>query len=621
MSRNTKKIFHNKLKSGKEKTHSQTKKIRNKYLGGLSVVPQKDIGNCAAHAITRSIYRLCKKHGMKVPGTEEQIPDPPSNSNYFYDFALIQLVLNKFNVTVGHTHYENNILYILKDISSGSMMGGGNKTKDKIETIRKHIDNINETIHEISKNLEPINDGTVKNIEEVKKLSDEINKLRSEKNDHIQNLNDLIYQDKIKKLDVINIDGLRKYEEDDNEYEQHDTNKDEPIEDDTIEDDTIEDVTNEDDTKKDDTIEDVTNEGVTKKDDTKKDDTKKVVTNDDVTNKDVTKKDVTKKHDGQDQKSDNKNNTNARVKKANDDKIRKLPSSTDILHEIITKFNNGNYETKNKIAEALRQIDDASNDFEKAKILLEDIYLSNNEKITISNQTFNEYADIDRKQRLVYFTILPMITYIEYMVVNRYRYERSMIECLNLQQQNMINTIVNVIMNSDNKRKKEEYYIGFNQYLDSHSPIKYPSYKANKPKDEVQQITLRVTKQYNDYKQFLQQFNNKKIHFGAYTLDKYINTQTNTEPIYGMLGVPTNYMDKFPESKHAEEHSHGHAVSITSINYKANATEGVIVKYKNSWLVMFGEKGHQTMELNKSDFSESLRDYNNKITIFGITLQ
>ena len=562
MSRNTKKNFHNKLNSGKEKMHSQTKKIRNKYLGGLSVVPQKDIGNCAAHAITRSIYRLCKKHKMNVPGTSEEIPDPPSNSDYFYDFALIQLVLNKCSITVNNTHYDNNILYILKHLSRGLMKGGGNKNKDKIETIRKSIDDINETIHEISNKLEPINDGTLKNIEDVKKLSDEINKLQSEKNDHIQNLNDLIYQNKIKMLDVINIDDLNDFEEE--ELYENDSEAEKKIVNDKKEENNV-------DQKEQNTQSQEVNEKQENK-----------------TKENKTQKDKTQVNEKQ----------SIETRSQGETKTIRLPSSYELLSIILKKLNFHN-------VKLINQINNATSDFEKAKILLENMYFLRNEKITIPPNIFNDYIEIDKKQRIVYFTILPMATYIYYMISNQ---PSRMNEFLNLQRKDSLATIIHKINNSL-PRTRQEYYIEFNKDLNGDSPIKYP---------DIKDIEARVTKQYNDYARLLEQFNGKKIVCEFYKLDKYIDAQ---KPIYGFLSVSGKYMNKFPESKHADDHSHGHAVSITSINYKAKKREGVIVKYINSWIVMFGEKGHQTMELKYGDFSESLGDYDNKITIFGITLQ
>lgn len=584
MSRNTKKNFHNKLNSGKEKTHSQTKKIRNKYLGGLSVVPQKNIGNCAAHAITRSIYRLCKKHNMKIPGTNEVIPDPPNNSEYFYDFALIQLVLNKFSITVNNKHYDNNILYILEDLSRGLMKGGGNKTKDKIETIRKHIDDINETIHEISKKLEPINDGTVKNIEEVKKLSDEINRLRSEKNDHIQNLNDLIYQNKIKMLDVINTDDLKDFEEE----ELYDNDAEAEVND-----------------KKEENNVDQKERKAQSQEETKTTENKTQVNEKQKDEKQVNKKQENKTNENKKQENKTKENKTKENKtktiesqSQGENKTRRLPSSSELLSIILKKLNFRN-------ANILNQINNATSDFEKAKILLENMYFSRNEKITIPPNIFNDYIEIDKKQRFVYFTILPMATYIYYMISNL---PRDMNVFLNLEQTNTLATIINKINSSANAIRKE-YYIDFNKDLNGDSPIKYP---------DIQDIKARVTKQYNDYARLLEQFNGKKIVCEFYDLDKYIEAQ---KPIYGFLSVSGKYMNKFPESKHADEHSHGHAVSITSINYKANKREGVIVKYKNSWIVMFGEKGHQTMELKHGDFSSGMFDANHKISIFGITLK
>lgn len=281
-----------------------------------------------------------------------------------------------------------------------------------------------------------------------------------------------------------------------------------------------------------------------------------------------------------------------------ENRTRRLPSSSDLLSRILKNLNFRN-------AKLINQINNATSDFEKAKILLENMYFLRNEKITIPPNTFNEYTEIDKKQRIVYFTILPMATYIYYMIST---HPKIMNIFLNLQQTNILATIISKI-NDSLPQIRKEYYIDFNKDLNVDSPIKYP---------DIKDIEARVTKQYNDYARLLEQFNGKQIVCEFYNLDKYIEAQ---KPIYGFLGVSGKYMNKFPESEHAGEHSHGHAVSITSINYKANPKDGVIVKYKNSWIVMFGEKGHQTMELYKRDFSESLRDDGNKISIFGITLR
>ena len=221
MSRNTKKKNHNKLKSGKEIMHSQTKKIRNKYLGGLSVVPQKNIGNCEAHALTRSIYRLFKMHKINLPGTEIPIPESEKNSRYYYEFLLIQLVLKKTTTTklFGKQSNSRNILDILNDKynknennknennkNENNKPGkkwwswGGNKTKESIHTIQTKNDDIDKLILEKTNTLSEFKDVTVDNIESVKQLADEINSLCIEKNDNIQKLNNIIYEDKIKSL-------------------------------------------------------------------------------------------------------------------------------------------------------------------------------------------------------------------------------------------------------------------------------------------------------------------------------------------------------------------------------------------------------------------------------------
>lgn len=67
-----------KAKNNTRKLRTQDRSIKNKkypkkYLGGLHSMDLEKNGNIDAHAITRCIYRICKKYQVSIPGTTENL--------------------------------------------------------------------------------------------------------------------------------------------------------------------------------------------------------------------------------------------------------------------------------------------------------------------------------------------------------------------------------------------------------------------------------------------------------------------------------------------------------------------------------------------------------------------
>ena len=260
---------------------------------------------------------------------------------------------------------------------------------------------------------------------------------------------------------------------------------------------------------------------------------------------------------------------------------------------------------------------DFKSDFEKAKLLLKNLYLK--DEVSIDEDTFNKYKNIDEKQRLVYFTILPMVTYLEYFIPKDDEDIEELYNGNDFTEDDTVKTIIEETAKLFSK--KTEYYTNFNKYLDTEY---YNSLNENYP--DYKNMDQRIRRQHKDYVKLLKQLGNRKLRFNYYfNIETYIKLQNDNKTIIcGVLKVPDKYINIFPETSFvnynfiSSKFISGHAVSITKISLEGNI---VTVKYKNTWKVIFGNEGHQTITIDRGKFANSEYDFNSKIFIYGVMIQ
>ena len=241
-----------------------------------------------------------------------------------------------------------------------------------------------------------------------------------------------------------------------------------------------------------------------------------------------------------------------------------------------------------------------SSDFEKIKKIVNLCYPG---KITITEKTYEEYSKIYNAQLRVYFSILPVVTYIVYLIPFTVKFVKNWqnlltanrIEYLNLNVTGLITKLiakVNVLSGLSNKKHYNEYYYNFNDdYLACNSPIKY--------KSTVDDIGKRIREQFEHYKGIYNELTSKgkqELVIRYYSPEQFI---------------------KIPEKIHAvlvlvkDEH----AVSLTSLKKSGFGFETeYTVKFKNTYDTLYGESGNEQKTYDVIKF-------NNFFRIYGIMLE
>ena len=207
---------------------------------------------------------------------------------------------------------------------------------------------------------------------------------------------------------------------------------------------------------------------------------------------------------------------------------------------------------------------------------------------------------IEKNQNIVYFTLLPIITYFVYIIHDGKEYTITM--KLSNAGTHEYNTVDNIsclfndkfaIKDKDKDKvlNNEEYFKNFNQYLKTYSEIKY---------DDLNDTQL-LNKQLNDFNALTANLRNqlegKRIHYKQYNVDDYVNEPTK----YGFLKVKgTENMQAVFKEKISE--SKGHSVAIT--NVVKNGDNEVEITYKNSWCKKFGDNGNETSIIPKNDIDD-----------------
>ena len=185
-------------------------------------------------------------------------------------------------------------------------------------------------------------------------------------------------------------------------------------------------------------------------------------------------------------------------------------------------------------------------------------------------------TQIEEDQRLVYFTLLPIITY--YVYATNKRFDPIYYIDENLNYNDSFSELFNeeFILNDYDKKtivKNTEYFIRFNKSL------------GNNIDNPLSLLEIQLTAFNNLTKNLREALNDKKIHFKIYSVDKYINTD---QKIYGIGSIKSI--------------SNSHMVAITHV-YLNNGDE-VVIKYKNSWKKKFGADSHETVSVKKNDIAD-----------------
>lgn len=207
-------------------------------------------------------------------------------------------------------------------------------------------------------------------------------------------------------------------------------------------------------------------------------------------------------------------------------------------------------------------------------------------------ETFEEYKQIEDDQRLVYFTLLPIITYSSY-IIEKYKSESELYNIL-------FNKTYNISDESKkNIIKQEEYFKKFNKKLAEQNGISSELSDMDLLNKQLQDFNALTGNLQNKLRN-----NRKGIHYNIYSLDQYIN---NFEKIYGVLSVSGEkkmneifYDDGYWESDPLDSHS----VAITTIKEVENDNTKVKIEYKNTWATEFGMTGHKERTIKKSDIED-----------------
>jgi hypothetical protein len=259
----------------------------------------------------------------------------------------------------------------------------------------------------------------------------------------------------------------------------------------------------------------------------------------------------------------------------------------------------------------------AWNDIEKVRTLIETIKSKNYndlelaEKITDSffdgvkidiQTTYESMLQIQKYQKDIYFTLLPILTYYKYILKkNDEIIKIQMVDKNELTISNDINKMeiteedkYQIIDNNNNEITKEYFYelneVYFNQKLN------------DKNEDEKK---THLNKQISNFKKLISLIPKKYILRKHYynNIDSYIEDKNEKQNrLFGVFSLSVDLANKIINTNHASSH----AVTIESIEKNK---EGYHLCYKNSWGVKFGDEGRDNLEIKKSELDDYYTRY------------
>ena len=580
-----------KRQSKKAYKNKKTRKIsQKKYLGGLHTAYQENIDNCHSHAIARCIYRICKDYKVIVPGTDNT-PTPASpDSKHFDDYIKIKEMLRKNEITIDNNKYKMSVVDIFKHIYtndeyiySGDIYKGIDIDKDidKGSILFNVTTNLNSGYRNAKNRHEQLTSLTKETNQLNTKLDGEVNQLYGE----VKHLEGEIEKQKVEVVkQKVEVDQLGvevnqlgdKVTECNSLLAELDKKRDETIK------------------KRDETIK-KNKKTIEKRDEIRRNCEEIIKTYNETVDKyietDRKYEEILKTYNETDEKYIKTNTEYNETLKEYFDNHDKLTRETNENNTLNNKVNNFIKSSAKQLlgTESEEQFNNW-NDFNKCINILN----SNNYNIKLTEQQYNEYDSINKNQRIVYFTLLPIITY-SIHILKIHILKKNILNIQNISK--LFNQPVEFSPEEIAKIcNNKKFFNDFNKYLKNYSEIQY---NDNYTDDQLVKTQLAnfnaLTKSIRD------KLKGKQIHHDEYKTDEYLEKQKQTK-IYGIIyatneniGKVFNNAHNENDAGHATTSTSDHAASLTSIK-KNNNTENVDIQYKNSWGIKFGKDGNDTVE-------------------------
>ena len=279
-------------------------------------------------------------------------------------------------------------------------------------------------------------------------------------------------------------------------------------------------------------------------------------------------------------------------------------SINSILYDTITKKAWNNIEKVRTLIETIKNNIKKNNikknnnkyeydDFELAEKITDSFF----DGVKIDNRdTYESMLQIQKYQKDIYFTLLPILTYYEYILKKD---EKITIHEFDLTISNDINKMditeedKNTIININN----DEYFyelnkVYFNKIFEDENENEKKKY-LNDQIDRFKKLISLIPEQYILRKQYYK------------NIDSYIEDEKKEEKQNRLFGVFSLSNDLVKKKINTNDKSN-HAVIIESIE-KIN--EGYKLCYKNSWGVKFGDEGLDNLEIKNSELTDYYTRY------------